>query len=50
MLAISLNSIYVLTSFFFKAGRRSKQKAREVDRGTQTHSAADPRGEAEGMR
>lgn len=35
--------------FFFQAGRRSKQKAREVDRGTQTHSAADPGGEAKGM-
>lgn len=34
----------------FKAGRRSKQKAREADRGTQTHSAANPGGEAEGMK
>lgn len=40
-------SIFVLP---FQAGRRSKQKAWEVDRGTQTHSAADPGGEAEGMR
>lgn len=46
MLSASASSLLYL---FFQAGRCSEQKAREADRSTQIHSAANPGGEAEGM-